>query len=241
MKSEVKKRGVQFGASVLVLFALVILVMLPFYDGKAGAEGAPDYQHNEDGLTYGSPLNTQTGEMESVAPDLSLVETEEGTLGYVYTAEFNEASDSIMKMSANELDRLVDRQAEALCSAGEKIFGFEVVDANVARRYVVNRSSSQMQGSAEADIVSCIESSIESSLLSGDLSEGAVADLERNGLLTEGGASDGIVAGDSSSFCVSEEALNAMVELAKRETAIPLDVYENDGETVVGVFYVATM
>lgn len=235
--------GIAFAACFAATLAL---------DQVASAEQELPYQTNEQGQTYGTSGNPETGEVYATPPDLRAATATNGASGYISNAEGEAAIDRWRAMDGTEL---TNEQGAALAEAARERFGVDVVTDEAATAYIRTRQSSPGSNEPEKTLEASIASTFVDKAKAGEIAPSQITKLQQSGLVSWNGregfhlfepsASEVAQAAENGSLTasgmISDETISDIVQAAREKTAARIPVYTSDGKTVVGEFMITCM
>lgn len=195
-----------------------------------------------DGLVYGVPYEDANGNV--MMPDMGRVLTTDGQIGYMSLDMLVDEScggDNISSWEelAQMTDELADQKALALKQAFAEYSGVDALDFETAYECVTELSLNGDEACAaiiENDVAATLAKAVNDNVVSSDIinsivkenaiisaESASVQDKQRNNLRIS-----------EADVEISEEAFDAILELARPSVALKLPVYASDGVTVIG-------
>lgn len=192
---------------------------------------APEFPVNEDGVTYGTVFDIDTGQLYSEEPELQLTEATNGQVGYVYKSDLDELCDY---MSENP-ELLIGERVEAIQKTANEIFGIDVVDYDAAYSYASTCNMIKDQNTADEGLVAQIEANVYAAYSSGEVSQTFNDVLRTNSAVTAAISPQQTARGAVD----YDKALINVFDQAMSEASVRyVPVYLQDGKTVIGEYKV---
>ena len=229
------------GVAVFVLSLVIALAGFSY----ASAEGAVGFPKNAMGLTYGTTVDPQTGELYETEPELRAVRASNGAEGYAYSADINGTLESLRSMNDEQREALASEKIEALIKASEECVGVRVFNEESAKDYLSRIKFSELKAEAMDDATRSAADCLKAAVSDGVMSDGDLEALAERDMLDEEFAVtferlNRTAEAAAVSATVSEEAIEMIHRIARENTAIQIPVYQLDGITQIGTapFYV---
>lgn len=195
-------------------------------------EPSPEFPENENGQSYGSIINSETGSRYETSPDLIRVIGINGNLGYISKEEYSKVQSFVF----DNFDIVVEQRMNAIEDTLSSLFCNTSISKDTVEKYARSVGCPELVEESGAEMLNAVSDSLELAMVSDSISEAALDNLSHQQLIS---VHSNYRDSNNIKITVNSSVEDAVYQAMEDACVTYINVYDTDGSTVVDQFKIS--